>query len=65
MTRTKYFVVYRLKDAWRAMGESERKWQAFTDETKAKIFFNKLAGKTRYRALSYGLGNVLVEHGRP
>lgn len=65
MTKTKYFVVYKLKHAFRALGEDQYQWKSFTDETKARLLFGKLAGKTVYRGLSYGLGNCLAEHGRP
>lgn len=47
------------------MGESERKWQAFGTRAAAKGKMARLKGFTTYRALSYGLGCVIEEHGRP
>jgi hypothetical protein len=61
----KYFVVWRLKERYRQMGEPERKWRAYPNEEQAREQMKLLRGLTVYRALSFGLGCLLEERGRP
>lgn len=56
--KTKYFVI------WRGTRLGTRSWKTFTQEKKALEFYGFLKG-ARYRAVSFGLGNVLLESGRP
>lgn len=58
-TGTRYFVIYRTK----ALGVAQ--WQSFPTRRKAEVFWKKLFRITRYRAMSYGLGCVLMERGKP
>lgn len=63
--KPRYFVVWKLKEEYRALGETECKWRSFPSYAKARPLFDRLKKVTAFRALSFGLGNVLEEHGRP